>query len=346
MKEYTYSVARVRAKEASLLTRQDIDQLLGIDGYEAALRLIRDRGYHGAAPQISDLSRGGSPLANLQAQRACNLSREDADAEEITAAARRELWDFVAELAGEDALRILRLPVDYHNIKASVKAVFSGLDGSDLLMENGTVDAELILDSVKRREYGELDPHIAQVCEEALSLLLRTQDGQACDIYVDKEMLAAMDETAKQSGDSFIRGYADIYIDTANLKAAYRCAASERGLAFIENAVYHGGTLNVRELASAAALGLDALYEHLASTRYGGCVEAMKAGAAPFEKWCGDEIMGFMDAARWDSFTAAPIVAYFYAKSTEIGAVRLILSGKRNQLEDNRIRERVPRTYV
>ena len=53
-----------------------------------------------------------------------------------------------------------------------------------------------------------------------------------------------------------------------------------------------------------------------------------------------------MDAARWDSFTAAPIIAYYYAKLTEIGAVRLILSGKRNQLEDNRIRERVPRTYV
>ena len=319
MKEYTYSVARVRAREATLLTRQDIDQLLGIDGYEAALRLIRDRGYR---------------------------SREDADAEEITAAARRELWDFVAELAGEDVLRILRLPIDYHNIKASVKAVFTGIDASDLLMENGTAGAELIYDCVKRREYGELEPHIAQVCEEALSLLLRTQDGQACDIYVDKAMLAAMDEAAGESGDSFIRGYADLYIDTANLKAAYRCAVAERGYAFIENAVYAGGTLNARELISAASLGLEALYEHLAATRYAGCVEAMKAGAAPFEKWCNDERMRFMDAARWDSFTAAPILAYFHAKETEIAAVRLILSGKRNQLEDNRIRERVPRTYV
>ena len=319
MKEYTYSVARVRAKEASLLTRQDIDQLLGIDGYEAALRLIRDHGYR---------------------------SREDADAEEITAAARRELWAFVAELAGEDALRILRLPIDYHNIKASVKAVFSGIDGSDLLLENGTADAELIYDCVKRREYSELDGHIAQVCEEALSLLLRTQDGQACDIFVDNAMLAAMDETARISGDSFIRGYVDLYIDTANLKAAHRCAVAERGLAFIENAVYAGGTLNARELIGAAALGFDALAEYLASTKYSGCVEAMKAGAAPFEKWCNDERMRFMDAARWDSFTAAPILAYFYAKETEIAAVRLILSGKRNQLEDNRIRERVPRTYV
>ena len=44
MKEYTYSIARVRAKEASLLTKQDIEQLISADGYETALRFARDRG--------------------------------------------------------------------------------------------------------------------------------------------------------------------------------------------------------------------------------------------------------------------------------------------------------------
>ena len=53
-----------------------------------------------------------------------------------------------------------------------------------------------------------------------------------------------------------------------------------------------------------------------------------------------------MDAARWESFTAAPIIAYYYAKTTEINAVRLILLGTRSRLDDNLIRERVPRTYV
>lgn len=319
MKEYTYSVARVRAKEASLLTRQDIDQLLGADSYESALRLIRDRGYR---------------------------SRDDADAEEITAAALKETWDFVAELVDEDTLRVLRIPADYHNIKASVKSVFSGIDGSDLLLDHGSADKRAIYEGVKRREYGELDPRLAEVCEEATALLLRTQDGQSCDIYIDKAMLAAMDAAAKGSGDSFIQGYASLFIDTANLKAAYRCAAAERSLSFVENALYDGGTLNLRELAAAAAAGMDALCEHLAATAYAGCVEAIKRGAAAFEKWCSDEVTRFMDSARWDSFTAAPIVAYFCAKAAEISAVRLILSGKRNRLDDTRIRERVPMTYV
>lgn len=319
MKEYTYSVARVRAKEASLMTRQDIDQLLSADGYETALRVARDHGYP---------------------------AREDADPQELAASARRELWAFVDELEGASALRVLRLPIDYHNVKAAVKSVFSGVDGSDLLLEDGTVDAGLILDAVKRREYGELDERLAQVCEEALSLLLRTQDGQACDICVDNAMLAAMDEAARESGDGFIRGYAQLYIDITNLKAAYRCAAAERSLAFIENALYAGGSLNARELGQAAAQGVEALTELLAPGPYGEAAQAMKDGAASFERWCGGARMRYLDAARWDSFSVAPILAYYCAKSAEIDAVRLILSGKRNHLDDARIRERVPGIYV
>ena len=113
MKEYTYSVARVRAKETALLTRQDIDQLLSADSYASALRLVRDRGYR---------------------------SQEDGTVGGIIAEAEQDMWDFVTEIADEDTIQILRLPIDYHNIKASVKAVFSGIDGYDLLLDNGMVN--------------------------------------------------------------------------------------------------------------------------------------------------------------------------------------------------------------
>ena len=319
MREYTYSVARVRAKEASLLTRQDIDQLLSADSYASVLRLVRDRGYR---------------------------SQDNEGAEEIIAAAENELWAFIAELADEDTIRILRLPIDYHNIKASVKAVFSGIDGTDLLLDNGTVNKNLIYDSVARREYEDVPRKIAGVCEEAMTLLLRTQDGQMCDIYVDNAMLQATAETADKSGDEFIKRYADLICDTVNLKTAYRCASSGRNLSFIENALNNGGTLNAAELAKAAEGGLSELYEYISATHYGDSVEYMKAGAASLEKWCADELMRLMDTSRFESFSSAPIIAYYYAKRTEIDAVRLILSGKLNRLDDNMIRERVPGTYV
>ncbi len=320
MKEYTYSVARVRAKETALLTRQDIDQLLSADGYTAALRLVRDRGYR---------------------------AQDNEGADDAIAAAEKELWEFITEIADKDTIRILRLPVDYHNVKAAVKSVFSGMDGHDLLLDNGTVDKDVIYSCVKRREYYDMEnPTLERVCEEAMTLILRTQDGQACDIYIDNAMLSAVEDAARESGDMFLKRYADLLCDTANLKAAYRCAASGRGEAFIENALYPGGTLNIKELIAVSRDGINALCEYVAKTRYGAMADSMKTGAAALEKKCADEIMRLMDEAKFDSFTSAPIIAYYYAKRTEIDAVRLILSGKLNRLDDNMIRERVPRTYV
>ena len=316
MKEFTYSIARVRAKEASLLTKQDIEQLLSADSYDAALRFARDHGY-----------------------------RSD-DGTDIADGAQKELWAFIEELADEETIRILRLPTDYHNIKASVKAVFSGIDGEDLLLDGGTEDKNEIYNCVKTREYKELDKRLAEVCEEAVMILNQTQDGQLCDIYIDKAMLAAAEDAADKSGDAFVKKYADMLADTSNLKTAYRCAVSGKNLSFIENAVYDGGTLNTAELKKAAAGGLDALKEFTEPTEYGSCAEYMKTGAAAFERQCADEIMRFMESARYESFSSAPIIAYHYAKTAEINAVRLILSGKLNRLGDDMIRERVRMTYV
>lgn len=316
MKEFTYSIARVRAKEAALMTGQDIEQLLSTDSRESALRFVRDHGYR---------------------------SEDESD---ITAEAQKELWAFIEELADEETIRILRLPTDYHNIKASVKAVFSGIDGKDLLIDGGTVDKNEIYECVKAREYKELDRRLAEVCAEAAMILNQTQDGQLCDIYIDKAMLAAVEDAADKSGDTFVKKYADMLTDTSNLKTAYRCAVSEKNLSFIENAVYDDGTLNTADLKKAAAGGLDTLCEFVEPTEYGSCAEYMKISAAAFERHCADEIMRFMGSARYESFSGAPIIAYYYAKTAEINAVRLILSGKLNRLTDDMIRERVRMTYV
>ncbi len=316
MKEFTYGVARVRAKETSLMTRQDIEQLLSADSYDAALRFARDHGYR------------------------------DDGGEDIFAGAQRELWSFIEEVADEETVKVLRLPIDYHNVKASVKAVFSGIDGEDLLLGGGTEDKNEIYTCVKAREFKELGKRIGEVCEEAVTILNQTQDGQLCDIYIDKAMLAAIEDAAKKSGDAFLKKYADLVADTSNLKTAYRCAASEKNLSFIENAVYDGGTLNTSALKKAASSGVDALAEFAEATAYSDCAECMKVSAASFERQCADEITHFMEKARYESFSSAPIIAYHYAKTAEINAVRLILSGKMNRLGDEMIRERVRETYV
>lgn len=307
MKDYTYSVARVRAKEASLLTKQDIEQLMAAKDYSEAERLLSDK---------------------------------------KTAAQDEELRRLLDGLGDGETARILRLPVDYHNIKAAVKAVFSDTGAEELLLDGGTEDKNVIYEAVKTRNYGILEHDLAGAAEEAMTILLHTQDGQLCDLLTDKAQLAAMERAAARTGDEFIKRYAALTADLANLRTALRCALTGRSLSFIQNALYEGGSLNYSLLSAAAEGGPEPLSEYVSGTDYSGGVPYMKVGAAVFEKWCDDRIMELMDSAKYESFSAAPIIAYAYARDTEQSVVRLILSAKKNGLDNDIIRERVRRLYV
>ena len=56
--------------------------------------------------------------------------------------------------------------------------------------------------------------------------------------------------------------------------------------------------------------------------------------------------MKLMKTQKTNPFTIGPLVAYLLARETEIKAVRLILSGKRNRLDDRIVKERLRDLYV
>ncbi len=96
MKEnnYAYSVARVRSKEAFLLKRTALEQMLTADSYTVVLRTLRDKGYDNG----DSSEKSGSLVQD----------------------ATEELWKFLEEVADDTLLSFLQLPQDYHNIKVSV----------------------------------------------------------------------------------------------------------------------------------------------------------------------------------------------------------------------------------
>ena len=67
--EYIYAVARVRARELGLLSRQDVDQLMACRTYEECLRTLSDKGW-------------GTGEANLSA-------------EAVLAAEEEKTWAFI-----------------------------------------------------------------------------------------------------------------------------------------------------------------------------------------------------------------------------------------------------------
>ena len=64
------------------------------------------------------------------------------------------------------------------------------------------------------------------------------------------------------------------------------------------------------------------------------------------DKFCDNYIMSYMKEAKLKALTIEPVVAYIYAKQTEFKNIRIIFTGKLNNISNEKIKERLRESYV
>lgn len=318
MKEsHIYGVARVHIKEEQLLNRHEMEQLLTSD-YDDAVRILQEKGYRGNGDQV----------------------------EEMLMARRSELWNFLHEISADDALfSVFRHETDYHNLKAVIKTRILSESVEDLLIDGGNIPIDMLQNCVKDNDFTTLPPVMANAAAEALDVLLRTQDGQRCDLILDRgalEQIAADGQTAELP---LLRDWAEWKVATTDIKIAVRCCLTEKSLETIRFALVPCNTLDIDALSLAANKEMDALYDYLENTSYHAALPALQRSMAAFEKWCDDVMMERLKVEKADAFTVGPVLAYMLAVESEIKQVRLILTAKRNHLEEELIKERMRELY-
>ncbi len=314
--EYTYAVARIKARETALLTGQDIDRLMACRTPEECLRVLADRGWNTAAA---------------------------ADAESVLAAETEKTWAFIRELTSDlSAFDVLLYPTDYNNLKAAIKCVVTGVEPHDVFLPGGAVPTEKLLAAAQSHDFSALPAPMAEAGKRAAQTLLQTRDGQLCDVILDRSCLEEILAAGKRSRNPLIEAYAEFKAATTDIKIAFRALKTGKARPFLEESLAPCGTLDNLELTNAALISEDTFFAYLSRTRYSGAVEALKAGASAFEKWCDDRQTALIRSeARGDYFTVAPLLAYVLARQNEIATVKIILSGKLNGLPDEKIRARL-----
>ncbi len=288
--EYIYAVARVRSRELSLLSRQDVDQLMACRTYDECLRTLSDKGWGGG----------------------------DSQAEAILAAEEEKTWAFIHELTEDlTPFNVLLYPTDYNNLKAAIKAVVTGAEPHDVFLPGGSIDPQVMLRCVREGDFSELPPDMAAAGDQAYHTLLQTEDGQLCDVILDKACITGLLQCGRDSGVDILRDYAELTAAVSDIKIAVRACKS-----------------------------LEDLFAYLSVTPYGEAAERLKESYSAFEKYCDDRVMDLIKEQKMNPFTVGPLFAYVLARRNEISTVRIILSGKLNELDDNMIRERLRDMYV
>ena len=150
----------------------------------------------------------------------------------------------------------------------------------------------------------------------------------------------------KESGLAVLERYGQWTVATADIQTAARACKAGKNREFLELALAPCDSLDVAALAQAAGQGMEPLLEYLESTPYSQGAQALRESFSAFEKWRDDQAMELVKGEKAEYESAGPLFAYAVARRREADTVRVILSGKRNGLEDGLIRERLRETYV
>ena len=165
-------------------------------------------------------------------------------------------------------------------------------------------------------------------------------------MIIDRAALDAIYQAGKESPDKIIQDYAESTVAVADIKIAVRSQKTAKSTDFMKRAMEECDSLSVSQLSKAALSGMDAICEYLRGTAYAEGADALAESPSAFERWCDNRIIQTISPEKYHAFTIGPVIAYVIARQNEIKTVRIILSGKQNELPDDSIRERVREMYV
>ena len=309
--EYIFAVARTRVLETRLLSDAFIGQLVAAPDLDHCRRLLSEKGWDE------------------------NLTREE-----------EKIWETVKELGiPMESFDVLTYPKLYHNLKAAIKEAATPERHPAAFYKDTDPDPERIVQLVQSKNFSSLPVHMRAVARDAYETFLHTQDGQLCDVMVDRACLEAIRDAGEAAEEQVVRDYAGTTVEITDMKIAARAAATGRSREFAEMALCPCNGINVKELAAAVQGGTEKVLAYLRKSARSEAADALESSPSAFDIWCDNEMVKAMKPQKMNPFSTGPVFAYVIGRQNEIKTVRIILTGKANGLSQDVIRERVRSMY-
>lgn len=329
--KFTQVIPRLRVLETRLLDKTKLDRMIDSNSAEDALKVLQETEY-----------------ANVMS----NVKRPE-DYEEILSAELKRVYHEMYDMSpSKELIDLMGIRYDYHNLKVIIKGMFLKKDLSDMFISVGKADPSKLKLSIESGSLSDLSQTMRKAVEETIDDYNSKKDPQRIDIILDKFMFEDMISIAKGLNDAFAEKYVKATIDLTNIKTLLRVKKQNKGRDFLLSVIIEGGFIDKETLVVLLADATENITNKLSFTNYsevlkGGVDAYVKSGSANLlEKLIDNYIMGIMKEAKMIPFGGEPLLAYIYAKETEIKVVRIIMVGKLNNITGEVIRERLRDIYV
>lgn len=317
-----YGVARIRCHEKDLIGKDKLHRMA--EGtLEDAMRVLQDAGY-------GHVAEAGA-----------------AQGEELIASELRAAYQLVREVTFDQKLTDLFLmKADIHNLKLLLKLRLTGSQDKPALMEGGCYTQEALAKMVQEGSYKELPEELAQALMGLEQSFQTGVDPAEISIRLDRAYIAYALRTGGKEAQPYFKAQADF----GNILTALRIRANGGGAAKLRDALLPEGDIPHSRIMQALEAPADGLGKLLATGPVRdrvlkGLDGYLKNGSiAGLERERDNYLISLASQGKYAE-GIGPVIGYLMAREQEAKCVRLILTAKRNGLEESVITERLRELY-
>ncbi|MBU1178064.1 V-type ATPase subunit [Patescibacteria group bacterium] len=329
--QYLYATGRIRSLETKLLSTSDMERMIDAKDATMAFKVFNDLSY---ADELADIEKPEEYQAVLNH----DLQQVKDVLKQITPDSR--------------VMDLLFSRYDYHNIKLFLKARILEKDLSKYESNLGNIDPERLRDYIIKDTKTAIPAEIEEVIREAKKEFDKKDvGGYIIDSYIDGKYFARLKELAEKLNNSFTTSLVRNWIDIANVKLFLRAKRLELELEKFQSYFIAGGNIlasslvnyygkDLKEAVTICSRGFEdaAVKEAIKDYAEGGELWKMEKAFENYE-------IKFIQQAKYIAYGPEIVLAYYLAKKNAVRNVRLIFTGKLNDLPSGEIKERVREIY-
>lgn len=318
---YEFSIGSVRAKENSLFTESDLEQMLACKSVNELLNLLRDKGY-GDGESI----------------------------DEVIAEHTEQMWKYLRSVAPDfDIFSPFILQNDVHNLKVVLKGILADRDFSSYIIEPNTIKVDVLAEAVKNRKFSLLPEWLSKSADESYDILAHTGDARLSDAVIDKALMEKMLADAQKYKSEFLKTYFNTLVFYSNIKIALRSSKTNTGMDYLQKALCNVDEFRKSTVINATLKGIDSLLDTLLKFSEYDCktaIEAYKTSPSAFEKFVDNKlILLAKESCKRASEGAEPLLGYYLGCEAEKKVIHIIASGIKTNSDKEIIRERLREIY-
>jgi len=318
---YEFSIGSVRAKEKSLLTMSDIEQMIGMKTEAEIVRFLKDKGF-GDGETIDEII----------------VSNTD------------KMWKYIRGVAPNmEVFSPFYLQNDIHNLKTLLKAVMADREYKDLLMYPVSVDVKLLLNAVENGKFDKLPQWLSDAAQKAYKLLAQTNDARLSDAVIDCAALKKMLDEGRRSRSEYLYSYFESIAFYSNVKVAIRGARTNSSADYLKTALCEMDGFDKSAVIPKALTGTENLLKYFEKLDTCDCNKAMAAfreNPGEFEKFIDNRLIKLAKTmCKLKCEGSEPLLGYYTACEYERKAVHIISGGIVTHTPPEKIRERLREIY-